>query len=160
MTMSPRPALCGAHQTLGAAEVAARTAQLAASLRALRPRVRMLGVIADNMPEWVVIDLAAQRADVSLVPLPGFFTLAQMQHAVDTTGMDALFCAIPEMAVALGFERKTLEGAELPWFRRDAQPVAVPVGTSKITFTSGTTGAPKGVCLSAGQQRAVAVALV
>jgi long-subunit acyl-CoA synthetase (AMP-forming) len=43
---------------------------------------------------------------------------------------------------------------------RDAQPVAVPVGTSKITFTSGTTGAPKGVCLSAMQQRAVAVALV
>ena len=160
MTMSPRPALCGAHQTLSAAEVAARVAQLAASLRALRPRVRMLGVIADNSPEWIVIDLAAQRAGVSLVPLPGFFTLAQMQHAADTTGMDALFCAMPEMALALGFERKTLEGAELPWFRRDAQPVAVPVGTSKITFTSGTTGAPKGVCLSAGQQRAVAVALV
>jgi long-chain acyl-CoA synthetase len=35
----------------------------------------------------------------------------------------------------------------------------LPKGTQKITFTSGTTGAPKGVCLSAEQQVAVAASI-
>lgn len=32
----------------------------------------------------------------------------------------------------------------------------MPHGTAKVTFTSGTTGQPKGVCLSAGGMAAVA----
>ena len=35
------------------------------------------------------------------------------------------------------------------WLRRQTTPVALPDGTAKISFTSGSTGAPKGVCLSA-----------
>ena len=85
-----------------------------------------------------------------------------MQHAAHAAGMDALLCEPPGVAHALGFGRGgSLPGTSLPWFRREAAaPVALPIGTAKITFTSGTTGTPKGVCLSAAQQRTVAASLV
>jgi long-chain acyl-CoA synthetase len=47
----------------------------------------------------------------------------------------------------------------LRFYRRETRPVALPPGTSKITFTSGTTGTPKGVFLGAAQQWAVARAV-
>ena len=73
------------------------------------------------------------------------------------TGMDALFCETTDAARALGFQQAgTPDGVNVPWFRRTGEPVPLPAETSKITFTSGTTGTPKGVCLSAAQQRAVA----
>lgn len=136
-----------------AAGVEARIAPLERALRRARPRV--LGVLADNSPEWLALDFAAERAGVPLVPLPAFFTPEQMRHAVDACGMDALVCASPQIAQVLGFRPE----ADLPWFTRVARPVALPAGTAKITFTSGTTGTPKGVCLGAAQQHALATTL-
>ena len=114
--------------------------------------MRVLGLLADNGPDWVAVDLDAEAAGIPLVPLPTFFTPAQLAHAVASTGMDALYCTSESTARALGFHRKN----NLPWYSREAPPVPLPPGTAKITFTSGTTGAPKGVCLSAAGQRAVA----
>ena len=156
-----RPILQGRHEALSAAAFAARVERLAAALRHALPRPRMLGVLADNGPDWLVVDRAAERIGLPLVPLPAFFTVAQLAHAADATGMDAVFCETADAARALGFRPAgTLDGVRVPWFRRPGELVALPAGTSKITFTSGTTGTPKGVCLSAAQQRAVADALV
>ncbi|HEX6266191.1 MAG TPA: AMP-binding protein, partial [Burkholderiales bacterium] len=136
----------------------ARTERLAAALQSARPRPRVAGLLADNSADWVAIDLAAQTAGVVLVPLPAFFTLAQCEHAVCATGMDALFCDAQQLARALGFEPAgTLE--DLRWYRRDTAPVQLLPGTAKVTFTSGTTGAPQGVPLSAAGQWAVARSL-
>jgi long-subunit acyl-CoA synthetase (AMP-forming) len=143
---------------VGPGKLDARTERLAAALRAARPRPRVTGVLADNDADWVAIDLAAQQASVVLVPLPGFFTIAQCAHAIAATGMDSLFCDAAPMARTLGFDPAgDLEG--LNWFRRAGQAVALPSGTSKITFTSGTTGTPKGVRLCSAQQWAVARSL-
>lgn len=159
--MATQRAVAGNEQSLSATALAKRVERVASALHAARPTVRTLGLLADNGPDWVVADLAAERAGVPLVPLPQFFTRAQLQHAADACGMDALLSASRELAIALGFrEQGRLEGSEILWFRRAAQSVALPAGTAKITFTSGTTGSPKGVCLSAAHQRSVAAALV
>ncbi|HSA90322.1 MAG TPA: AMP-binding protein, partial [Burkholderiales bacterium] len=128
--------------------------RLAGALAAARPKVRVLGLMADNGPGWVVADLAARKAGVILVPLPAFFTPAQIEHAVAETGMDAVIGApLPGFAPA-----GEIEG--LAWWRRAALPAAFPRGASKVTFTSGTTGTPKGVALTPAEQAAVAHALV
>jgi long-subunit acyl-CoA synthetase (AMP-forming) len=128
--------------------------RLARALAAARPRVRVLGLMADNGPGWVIADLAARKAGVVLVPLPAFFTAPQFEHAVTETGMDAVIGArLPGFAPA-----GEIEG--LAWWRRAALPAAFPHGASKVTFTSGTTGTPKGVALTGPQQEAVAHALV
>ncbi len=72
------PALEGAHEALSAAALAERVERLAGALRRALPRPRMLGVLADNGPDWVVVDRAAERIGLPLVPLPAFFTAAQL----------------------------------------------------------------------------------
>ena len=136
---------------LGAGALDARVERMASALAAAR--LRVVGLIADNGPDWVAADLAAQKAQVVLVPLPSFFTDAQRAHAAAASGMDGVLGApLP------GFDAAgAIEG--LPFCRREPQPTVLPPGTSKITFTSGTTGTPKGVPLSSAQQWAVARAL-
>ena len=139
-------------------ELARRALRVAAALRAARPRVRVIGVLLDNGADWVTLDFAAQEAAVTLVPLPAFFTPAQLAHAVQVSGMDGLVS--PQLAAAerLGFAPAgTLEG--LPWHRRAAGERLRFSPGSKITFTSGTTAAPKPVALSAQEQWQVARSL-
>lgn len=154
------PAVYGAYEALTARALSERVERLAQALRREHPRPRVLGLLADNGPEWLVADLAAERAGLPRVPLAAFFTQAQLRHAVEASGIDALLCSAPEAAGALGFaQRASPDGTRLGWFRRDAPPVALPEGSAQITFTSGTTGTPKGVCLGAAPQRAVADAI-
>ena len=98
---------------------------------------RVLATLLDNGPDLIALDEAAAEAGIVHVPLPLFFTPAQRLHALQAAGVDTL-------VTAAGVER-------LPF-----APVPLPPGTSKITFTSGTTGTPKGVCLGADAMRAVA----
>ncbi|OOF08340.1 thermostable hemolysin, partial [Salinivibrio sp. PR919] len=49
---------------------------------------QMIGLAGDNSVSWVLIDLAAAYAGISIVPIPPFFTAEQQQHVLDTAGVD------------------------------------------------------------------------
>jgi acyl-CoA synthetase (AMP-forming)/AMP-acid ligase II len=143
-------AVRGPGGTLSYRQLVAAAERLAAALS-----VRSFRVIAsrlDNGPGWVVVDLAALRAGVVHVPLPSFFTEEQTAHALRTVGAEAV------IAAAGAGERALLEVADDALaLRHCAHPrVELPAQTAKVTFTSGTTGRPKGVCLSAEAMLAVA----
>jgi long-chain acyl-CoA synthetase len=102
---------------------------------------RVLATLLDNGPGFIALDEAAATAGLVHVPLPLFFTPPQVAHALQAVGADTL-------VTADGVQR-------LPF-----APVPLPPGTTKVTFTSGTTGTPKGVCLSGSAMAAVADGLI
>ena len=127
-------------------EVEMRLAEMIQMLAEHDPLVP-IGLVGDNSPEWVLADLALLRSGHCAVPIPAFFTPEQITHLVAATGMTQVFYnggIVPVRRVFSYLPETTAVGA----------PVALPPGTQKITFTSGTTGNPKGVCLSAEQQMA------
>ncbi|MFC6671393.1 AMP-binding protein [Marinobacterium aestuariivivens] len=120
-----------------------------------RHRIRRLGLLLDNEPAWVTADLAALAAGIVLVPVPGFFSPAQRRHLIRDAGLDAVLApqAMPDASARLETELGILNRFE------PQQPTPLPPGTAKITYTSGTTGKPKGVCLSQANLLAVSRAL-
>lgn len=138
--------LCGADGDWRTADILAQVETLSSRLAGCR----VLAVLADNGPAWVMADLAAMHAGKVHLPLPGFFSPEQMAHALARTAADAVLTDQPERigALDLGFSI-TDRWMGMTLMRRVVAPVAIPAGTAKISFTSGSTGAPKGVCLSA-----------
>jgi len=113
--------------------------------------VRTLALLADNSLDWILADLAAQLAGTVLVPIPAFFSPQQRQHALRDCGADAILTDQPlpvdathRAAVRLGrFTRRST----LYRLASAANAVKLPPATAKISYTSGTTAAPKGACL-------------
>lgn len=158
-----RPLLSDGVHALGRDAVEERIAQLRTALALRVLPGAPVAILADNSPEWLAIDLATQRAGLTLVPLPLFFTPAQWQHVIQSSGVQALFCADAAQGAALGFTEPIDCGGPLllcqrPAARSTSYPAELE-GVQKVTFTSGTTAAPKGVCLDSAQQWEVAHAL-
>lgn len=115
---------------------------LAALLRG--KKTSRLGILLENGMEWCIADIACIMAGIVTVPLPPFFTESQRQHALRVTGADTLL---------------TWQG-EWRFLALENGAAFLPEHTAKVTFTSGTTGQPKGVCLSQTGMEQVAESLL
>lgn len=135
---------------LTAADLVAEVDRLAERLGGDRSPV---GILLDNGPAWVVVDLALIACGRPAVPLPPFFTESQRTHALSNAGAGLVISPGGPGDSAVADTRVRLTDTGLPG--RPLHP-----DTAKVTYTSGSTGAPKGVCLSQAQMEAVARSLV
>ncbi|WP_252107908.1 MULTISPECIES: AMP-binding protein [unclassified Halomonas] len=111
-----------------------------------RQRLREVGaqrvaLALDNGLEWALWDLALMMEARVAVPIPDFFSDTQRRHIVQQAGIDSW---IGQGSETFSF-RPTSDTAICQ--RRVDHVPALHEGTTRITFTSGTSGSPKGVCL-------------
>lgn len=160
-------ALRGATSSLTYAELQTAIQKLTQTLSALSiKQPPTIALAVENHPAWVVLDLAALLCKAPLVPLPFFFSPVQWLHAMQDAGAQVLITDHPQLFEPLLIDKianKTqfeVAGKILTQFEFIASNfVALPASTAKITYTSGTTGNPKGVCLSVNNMLNVASAI-
>ena len=134
-----------------------------------------LALMMDNSPAQLVADLATLENGFWNLPLPPFFTPAQRHHAMNNAGCGHLLTDLPfpemvEGAFNEGVNSTNVDGLSPPTLKlellqeftiagrvlflyRSATTLKARVlpGTAKLTFTSGSTGTPRGLCLSLEQ---------
>ncbi len=137
-----RIAVDDGRERISYAALPARVATIADTLgRVLDGTAAPVGLARDNDIDWILADLALLSLGVACVPIPAFFTPAQAGAVL----RDAGACAI--------IDARSIR-------RLDLARRAVPAGTAKISYTSGSTGAPKGICLPDTLMLATATAIV
>jgi long-subunit acyl-CoA synthetase (AMP-forming) len=143
------------------ADVVVREAQFLRATGGLR-----FALLADNGSGWILADLALHHLNRLNVPLPRYFTPSQQQHVVDDAGIDTVLTdQTDDLPAAFGdfhpAGRSPVSGLHV--LRRSVQDDArskLAPAVTKVTYTSGSSGEPRGVCLTGATVNCVSRSLV
>ncbi|MBT8449013.1 MAG: AMP-binding protein, partial [Gammaproteobacteria bacterium] len=116
--------------------------------------VSVVALDMENSIDWILLDMAAMEANITLIPIPSFFTDAQRTHALNLAGVELV------LTDKQGDTSTVTIFSTIYVQRRQSDQPEFPENTSKVTYTSGSTGTPKGVCLSSESMLSTAKALV
>ncbi|MFQ5581843.1 MAG: AMP-binding protein [Mariprofundaceae bacterium] len=152
-------------QSLNYAELRQVITDLATELQ--QHDIRVFGMMMENSPAWIVADLAAIHAGIAVVPVPHFFSPQQIHHLLQQSGLQGLITDRPDqlqglltsMGVTIVRHVPLLDGRLSLLMIYTGQASSIPAAIAKVTFTSGSTGNPKGVCLSQRVIEVVAASL-
>ena len=164
----------GAWVSMSWAEAARQVASLATALKAmgLAPGDRVV-LVSENRPEWCIADLAIMAAGCVTVPTYTTNTVRDHQHILDNSEARAVIVSSDKLArtlmpavlrsqasIVIGFEDLRVGQSSSVAFHRfdrlvsgeaDVEVVAAAATFQRddlacIIYTSGTGGAPRGVC--------------
>jgi len=153
-----RTAISGSQQTL-------TWQQFHAAIMSLTPMLgecTTLGLCMQNSPAWIVADITAINAGVTNIPLAVFFSDAQLQHVIADAQIDTLITDQPQRLESLAtvISRHDIEIAGSPvTILKIETGSATRYSAAKVTYTSGSTGTPRGVRLGLADMEAVAGSL-
>jgi long-subunit acyl-CoA synthetase (AMP-forming) len=99
--------------------------------------IRRLGIGVGNGLDWILADLAGMMSGIGIVPVPHYFTPGQVEYLLDSSHVDYLLSETGSCPTTGLFGSSIKQISDQT---ANKEPV-------KITFTSGSTGAPKGVVL-------------
>ncbi|MDR6982607.1 long-subunit acyl-CoA synthetase (AMP-forming) [Rheinheimera pacifica] len=120
-------------------------------------RASRVVLTADSSLSWMLVDLACLQSGIVCTPLPTYLSCAQLDAVLEQLQPD-LWLTDSDIDRADCTLLEEFGGLQL--YRRHVTAYTyINTATQKVTFTSGSTGAPKGVCLSAQSQLDVALAL-
>ncbi len=127
----------------------------------INPHSRV-AVQLDNSSLWLKLDKILTHNAAVIIPIPHFFSAQQVEHMVKVAGVDTVICHqnAQQFWLKLGFEFSSLLNDNTCLLERQLKHYpTLPQNTHKITFTSGTTSEPKGVCLSLNHLKKVGQSL-
>lgn len=114
-----------------------------------------IGLLGESSIDWLVCDLAGWLCGATIVPLPHFFSDAQLAHILADAGIATVIADARQAprAARLGARVIAPPRSERPW-----QTAAM--AGERIVYTSGSTGRPKGARLGAAQIMQTCTALL
>jgi long-chain acyl-CoA synthetase len=142
-------ALIGDEVEVSYSSLAGEISKLAEKIK--KTSHQKIALIADNSVDWVIFDLACLEAEITLIPLPHFFTKTQIDEILQLEKISAVFCDNIVFENALLPQDFAISSQQFLKFKLFERPIKEEEKSSicKLTFTSGSTGIPKPIALNA-----------